>query len=164
MDALRLQAAMGHHRNARRNQARDHFGLGDAAFQFHRLAAGLLEDPAGTFDRLVDAEVKAGKRHVHHHQGMAHRPAHHLGMVDHLVQRDRQGGGMALHDHRQAVAHQDAFDARGIDQLGRGIVVGGQHGDLLPGRFHGRELGNGDRGNVRCHGMAKGVKIGHGPT
>ena len=39
MDALRPQAAMGHHGNAGRDQRRDHFGLFGAPFEFHRLAA-----------------------------------------------------------------------------------------------------------------------------
>ena len=134
---------MGHYGNAGRNQARDHLGLLDAAFQFHRLAAGFLEDPAGVFDRPMDAQMEAGKRHIDDHQGVPHRPADHLGVVDHFFQRDRQGVGVALHDHRQAVAHEDALDARRIDQLGRGVVVGGEHGDFPPGGFQGGELRDG---------------------
>ena len=142
---------MGHHRYARRDQARDHFGLLHAAFQLHGLAAGLLQDPSGVFDRPINAQVKTGKRHIDDQQGMAHRTADHLGVIDHLFQRHRQRVGMALHDHREAVADQNALDAGRIDQLGRGIVVGGEHGDLPPGGFHRRELGNRDGALLGVH-------------
>ena len=88
--------------------------------------------------------MEAGEGHVDDHQGVPHGPAHHLGMVDHLFQRHRQRGAVPLDDHRQAVADEDPLDAGGIDQPGHGVIVGGQHGDLSPGRFHGGELGHGD--------------------
>ena len=84
---------------------------------------------------LCDAEVEAGERHVDDHQGVPHGPAHHLGVVDHLLQRHRQRGAVSLDDHRQAVADQNPLDAGGIDQAGHGVVVGGQHGDLCPAAF-----------------------------
>ena len=133
----------------------DHLGLFDAAFQLHRLAAGFLEDAAGALDRPIRAEVEAGERHVDHHQGVADGPADHFGVIDHLFERHRQGGAMALDDHRQAVAHQDAFDAGRIDQAGHGVVVGGQHGDFPPGRFHGRELGDGNLWGVGIHSVSQ---------
>ena len=154
MNALRTQAAVGHHRYARRDQPRNHFGLLHAALQFHGLTAGLLQDPARASDRPIHAQMKTGKRHIDHQQGMMHGTPHHLGVIDHLLQRHGQRVGMALHDHREAVAHQNALDAGRIDQFRRGIVVGGQHGDLPPGGFHRRELGNRD-------GMLLGIHISH---
>ena len=65
---------------------------------------------------------------------LLHRPADHFGVVNHLLQRDRQRGGMALNDHRKAIAHQNPLDAGGIDQTRLRIIVSGQHGDLLAGR------------------------------
>ncbi len=53
VDALRPQPAVGHHRNAGRDERRDRLGLVGAPFELHRLAARFLEDPAGVFDRLV---------------------------------------------------------------------------------------------------------------
>ena len=133
-----------HHRNAGRNQRRDHLGLLDAPFELHRLAAGLLENAARVFDGLVFAKLEAGERHIDHDQGVAHRPAHHFGVVNHLLQRDRQRGAVPLDDHRQAIADQNALDARRIDQAGHRVIVGRQHGDPPSGRLHGGELGNGD--------------------
>ena len=48
---------------------------------------------------------------------LPHRPADHLGVVDHLVHGNRQRGIVPLHDHRHAVADENPFDPRLIDQL-----------------------------------------------
>ena len=146
--ALRPQAAVGHHGDAGRDERGDRLGLLDAAFELHRLAARFLEDPAGVFDRLVLAQVEAGKRHVDDHQRVLDRAADHLGVVDHLVERHGQRAVVPLHDHRHAVAHQNAFDAGRVDQPGHRIVVRGDHRDLAAGRFEAGELGNGDAGHA----------------
>ena len=65
---------------------------------------------------LMRAQVIAGKRHVDDDQGVLHRAADHLGVVDHLVERDRQRVGVPLHDHRHAVADQNALDAGRVEQ------------------------------------------------
>jgi hypothetical protein len=45
-------------------------------------------------------------------KGLARRAAGHgLGVIGHLLQRDRQGGGMALDGHAQGVADQQTVDA-----------------------------------------------------
>ena len=60
VDALRTQPAMSHYRDARRNQRRNHFGLLDAPFKLHGLAARLLQDAAGVLDGLVRPRWKLG--------------------------------------------------------------------------------------------------------
>ena len=101
-----------------RDERGDRLGLLDAAFELHGLAARFLQDAAGVFDRLVRAQVKAGERHVDDHQRVLDRAADHLGVVDHLVERHGQRAVVALHDHRHAVADQNAFDAGRVDQPG----------------------------------------------
>ena len=110
---------MGHHGNAGRHQRRDRVGLLHAPFQLHRLAARLLQDASGVFDRLVRAQMITRKRHVDDHQRLLDRPADHLGVIDHLVERHGQRGVVALHDHRHAVADENPFDAGRIDQPGQ---------------------------------------------
>ncbi len=124
------------------DQGRDRFGLRGAPFQLDRLAAGFFQDAAGIFDRLERPGVTVGKRHVDDHQRPLHGPADHFGMVDHFVERDRQGGRMPLHDHRQRVADQQTLDAGGVQQPGHGEVVGREHRDLFARGFHGRKFGN----------------------
>ena len=122
------------------------------AFELHGLAARLLENAAGVFDGPVGAQVVAGKRHVDDHQRVLHGAADHFGVVDHLVERDRQRVGVSLHDHRHAVADQDALDAGGVEQAGHGVVVGRQHRDLLAGGLHGPKFGDRDLAGVAGHG------------
>ena len=72
----------------------------------------------------MHAEVITEKRHVDHDQRVPDRPADHLGVVDHLVHRDRQRVGPTLDDHPQAVADQDRFDAGRVEQSGHGASFG----------------------------------------
>ena len=90
----------------------------------------------------MHAQVVAGKRHVDDHQGVLHGAADHLGVVDHFVERDRQRVGVALHDHRHAVADENALDAGRVEQRGHRVVVGREHRDLLAGGLHGRKSRN----------------------
>ena len=75
---------------------------------------------------------------------MLDRAADHFGVVDHFVERDGQRAVVALDDHRHAVADENAFDARRIDQPGHRVVVRGDHRDLPAGFFEAGEFRNGD--------------------
>ena len=151
VDALRPQSDVAHHGNAGRNQRGDHLGLLGAALQFHRLAAGLFQDPGGGLDRLVHAGIGGRKRQVHNDQRPFDRPADDFRVVDHLVQGHRQGRLAALDDHRQAVANQNHVHAGLVQQPGRRIVVGRQHGDLAALALHGPETGNGHAFGFAVH-------------
>ena len=118
VDALRPQAAVGHHGDAGRDERGDRVGLLDAAFELHGLAARFLQDAAGVFDRLVRAQVEARERHVDDHQRVLDRAADHFGVVDHFVERHGQRAVVPLDDHRHAVADENAFDAGRIDEPG----------------------------------------------
>ncbi len=135
MDVLRPQADVSHHRYAGRDQGTNRLGLIDTSFQLHGLAASFLENAARAFHRLVHAQVIGRKRHVDHNQRPLDRSADDLGVIDHFVQRHRQRRLVPLHDHRNRIADQHGFDSSGVDQPGRGIVVGRQHGDLLARRL-----------------------------
>ena len=91
---------------------------------------------------LCAPQMEARKRHIDDHQGVPHGPAHHLGVVNHLLKRHRQRRAVSLDDHRKAVADQNPLDAGRIDQAGQGVIVGGEHRDLVARRLHGGELGN----------------------
>lgn len=144
MHILGTQSTVGHDGNARGNQGGDDFRLFDASFKLDGLAARLLEDAPGIFNRSMYPEVKTGKRHVNHDESMSDRTSHHLGMVNHFFERDGQRGAMPLHNHRKAVADENSLNSGRVDQAGLSMVVGRQHGDLLPRGFHGGKLRNGD--------------------
>ena len=44
-------------------------------------------------------------------------------MIDHLVEGDGQGGHIARHDVRCAVANEDAVNTGFIDDAGGGVIV-----------------------------------------
>lgn len=151
MNALWPKSAMGHYRNASGNEPSDYLRLLHSALKLDRLAPRLLEDAAGVFDGLMDAQMEAGERHVDDDQRMAHRAAYEFGMVDHFLQRDRQGVGMALNDHRKAIAHENTFDVGSVDQPGKRVVVRRNHRDFPPCGFHGGELGDGNLSFFSIH-------------
>ena len=75
---------------------------------------------------------------------MLDRAADHFGVVDHFIERHGQRAVVALDDHRHAVADENAFDTRRIDQAGHRVVVRGDHRDLPPGFFEAVEFRDGD--------------------
>ena len=109
-----------------------------------------FENPAGVFDRPVRAQMKAGKRHIDDHQRLLNGPADHLGMVDHFIERHGQRAVVPLHDHRHAVADQNAFDAGRIHEPRQRVVVSGDDRDFPPRRFERGEFRNSD--TVWSHG------------
>jgi hypothetical protein len=54
---------------------------------------------------------------------------------------------VTVHDHRRAVADEDAIDLRGFEYARERRVVAGDHRDLSAGGFGGREVE--DRFHVR---------------
>ena len=125
-----------------RDHARNHFGLFHAPLKLDGLTTGFFQDSSGVFDCPEYAQVKTRKRHVDNQQSVAYRSADHFSVIDHLFERDRQRVGVALYDHREAIPDQNTFNAGRIDKPGCGIVVGGEHCDLVPSGFHRRELGH----------------------
>ena len=102
-----------------------------ATFELHRLGRAFLEQPAGRPHAILDRRLVAQKRHVGHHLRALGTAGYQPAVVDHLIERDGQGVGLALHHHAQAVAHQHDVDASAIRQAGKGHIVGGHCGDLL---------------------------------
>ena len=133
---------MGHHGNPGAHQGVDRFGLFGPAFELYGLSPRLLQDAAGKVDRLVLAEVVAGKRHIDHHQGPIDRPPDHFGVVDHLVERHRQRVLAALDHHAQTVADQNPLDSCLVQQSCRGMIVRREHRNLVPVFLEGGELGH----------------------
>src|SRR5262249_15422425 len=64
------------------------------------------------------------------HQGALGPAGHHPRVVDHLFQRDAQRIRLALHDHAERIADEQAVSFRGVEQPGGRIVVSGQDRQL----------------------------------
>ena len=90
-----------------------------AAFELDGLAIGLFQNPAGRPKRLPRRDLIAEERQVGDDQGVAGRPRDHLGMIDHLLERDPERRLPALDHGPERVADQDAIDAGFVEQAGR---------------------------------------------
>ena len=128
---------MGADRNAGGGDGPDLGADPFAALQLHAVHAGLFHHSAGIGQGLLRGDLVTHKGHVQNHKGIPASPGHAAAIEDHLLQGYRQGVGIALHGHPQAVPHQDHVDARLVHQPGGGIVVAGELGDFFPPGFHG---------------------------
>ena len=86
--------------------------------------------------RLQRVALIAAERHVAHHERPRHTVAHALRMINHMVKRDGQRGGVARHHIGCGIAHQYHVYAGLVDELGSGIVVGGEHRYFFAARLH----------------------------
>ncbi len=66
------------------------------------------------------------------------------GVVDHNVERHRDGVLASHNDVAQGIAHQDGIDAAAVNQPGHSGVVGGENGNLLAELLLGDEIGDPD--------------------
>ena len=99
---------------------------------------------------------------------------HGLGVVEHLGHGDADRAVVAEHDLAQRVADQQHRDPGLVEDPGRGIVVGGEHGDALALGVEPGDRGDGQAGGVLgrgclAHAAGSGVggnrlgrPIGHG--
>jgi hypothetical protein len=111
----------------------------EAPLQLDRVDPALLHESAGGDHRIAGSHLVAQKGHVAHDQGAlatAHDPP---AMEHHLAQRDRNRGLFAVHDVGHRVAHQNAIDARLVDERGLAGVVRGAHRDGLARLPHGEK-------------------------
>ena len=102
-----------------------------AALELDRVAAGLLDEPLGGRDRLLVGGLVGAERQVADEQRRRAAAADGRGEHQHLVGRDRHGRGVAEHGHRAGVADEHDVDAGLLGDLGRRVVVGGDHHDRL---------------------------------
>jgi hypothetical protein len=61
-------------------------------------------------------------------------------VIDDLVEGHRQRRIVPLHDHSQRIADQNQGNARCIDHLRGGVVVGGERRNPLATAFHGDDI------------------------
>ena len=120
VDRLRRQADVGHDRDVDGSERGDGVRHGDAALELHRLGAAFLDQAAGVAQRILRAHLVGEERQVADEQRPLPRARHHAAVVDHLVERHRQGRVESLDDHAERVADQDDVDARMVDDATEG--------------------------------------------
>ena len=135
VDALRREADVAHHRDARIHHQPDLGADLRPALQLHRVHAALFQEATGIFERLMDIALIAHEGHVADQEREAGAALHRAAVVEHLVHGDGQRVLMPKDDHRERVADQDRVDAARFGQLGRRVVVGRDHRDGLAALF-----------------------------
>jgi len=151
---LGRQPQVAHHRDAGAHQPVDHReGFRLSPLQLHGRRRRFLEHPPGGRHGRIDAALIAEEGQIADDrrrageaaQAAAHGPA----VVQHLLEGDRQGGGMAEHGHRQGIAHQHGIGPGFAHQGGGERIPGREHRDgkaclLAPRQITG-SLGHGAR-------------------
>ena len=119
-------------------------GAGGAALELDGLRAGLFDEADGIGDSVVPGGVIAAEGHVGDEKGAGETAADGAGVMEHLVDGDGEGVGVAEDGHGEGVADEDEVDAGGVEQARGGVVVGGERGDGGAGEFALAEGGHGD--------------------
>ena len=96
-----------------------------------RLGPRFFQEPSGIPHRICFMGLIRQERHVTHDHGGLCSAAYHFRVIDHLVHRYRQRVRTTLHHVAKRVAHEDHVDPCLVHDLGRGEIVGREHGDLL---------------------------------
>ena len=139
------------------DDATDEVGPFLAAFDFYCLRAPFFDEACGIAHGFVRADVVGAERHVGYQQGIFHGAPDSLGVVQHLVNGDRECVVISEHGLGQRIADQDDVDASLVNQACGGIVVCGQAGDGLAMKYLFAQRCNGDflarfanRGETHC--------------
>src|SRR5437867_2830161 len=133
---LRREPQVAHHRDPGLDERA--YSLSDAnpAFQFHRLRAAFLQHAARVRQRLRRPGLVTHERHIGHDMSTSRAADHRLNVVQHLIHRYRDRGVVAENHHTQTVADQDQRDTGRLHEPRGGVVVGGEHDDLLASPLH----------------------------
>ena len=151
--ALRREADVAHHRDARGDEPVHELGVDRAALELDRVAAALLHQLAGVGHALLDRRLVRHERHVADDVRAARPAGDGAAVVDDLVERDRQGRVVALHDHAERVADEQHVGAGLVEQARERGVVGGEHGDPLASLLHLPQGVDGDATRGRLHSV-----------
>jgi len=148
MYRLGRQADVAHHRYAAAHQAIDHRqGFRFGALKLDGGGGCFLQHPASGSHGSVGTALVAQKGQITDQQRLlagradaCQAPGGGPGVMQHLLQGHRQGGGVAQHRHRQRIAHQHRVGAGfGHNRSGDGIP-GRQHRDRQTGQFAAHQI------------------------
>jgi hypothetical protein len=146
---LRRQTDVPHHRNLGARDARDRIRHRDATFEFHGLCAAVLHQPDRGAHGVFGRHLVGAERHVADDHRAPTGAGDEPRVVDHLVERHRQRGLVALHHIAEAVADQDQVDPGLVEDAREREVVGGQHRASLAALFARGEGSHGETGVAR---------------
>ena len=136
---------MSHHRNAVVGQSPNHLEDGMPAFELHRRCAAFLQQPSGIAYRFSGTDLIRQEGHVGNNQGAAGATTHRSRVVDHHVERDRNGAFEAEHHHSHGIADENNINSGAIEQSRHRGIVGRQNRNLRACRLHRPKIGDSNR-------------------
>ena len=106
------------------------------ALELHGIGTALLEHADGVGNCHIVVHLVGAERHICNHQRVLRSAHDTFGEENHLVKRDRQRILVAAHNVGGTVANQEHIHSGFVHQPGEGIIVGGEHCNLLTLLFH----------------------------
>ena len=106
------------------------------ALYLHCVGLRFLHDADGVADCHLRIALIGAEGHVDHYQRVLGGAGHALGVVDHLVDGDGDGGLVSGHHVGGRVSDQDHVYPCLVYDTGRGVVVCCEHGDFLAFLLH----------------------------
>ena len=122
---------MADHRDAGGDECARTLDRSAAALDLHEVAVGFFDEALRGRDRLPIGCFVRTERQIPDEQRRSQPPPHRFGEHEHLIDGHRHGAVVAEHRHGARVADEHDVDARGLDDLRAGVVVGGDHDDRL---------------------------------
>ena len=110
-----------------------------AAFQLDRSAASFFHQSARINYRIIYRRLIGHEGHVDDNQSIFAATRYSSAVMYHVLHRYGQSVRISQDYISQRVAYEYSVYARLVHQLSRGIIVAGQHRDLLSVFFHFRE-------------------------
>jgi len=118
VDRLGREAQMAHHRNPHpHHPIRGRQGFRLRSFHLHGGRRAFLQHPSRRSHGVIQAALIAEEGQITDQQGgypshTVQAPAHRPAVMEHLLQGDRQSGGMAQGRHGERIAHQHGIRPR----------------------------------------------------
>ena len=131
---LGQHADVRHKRDACFGNRFDLRDMARAAFELHRLRAGINESFC-SFHGLLRRVVTVN-RHIGDEQCLFHAASRRARVMQHLFQRHTRGVLIPKHHHSHRIAHEDDVDAAFVEQSRGGIIVSRQRSDFLTALLH----------------------------
>ena len=135
VDGLRGQAQVSDDRDAGGDQRLDLGANLRPTFELHRRRS-LLQEPPGVPQCVHRPRLIGEERQVHGDERPPDSSDHGAGVMDHVLQRHREGRFIPQDHHPQRIAHQHHVHPGLVHQAGSRIIIGSDHDDLLCPGFH----------------------------
>ena len=107
-----------------------------STLQFHSLDTGFFQHPTGISESVFRRNLEGEEWHIQDQEGLRRPPSNGLPVVNHLVQRNRDGVRVAQYHLTQGVANKEEVDPSFLHQPAEKSVVGRHRHDLLSLPLH----------------------------